>query len=163
MPFIRNSYDLSKLRGPSTACLTIQRAVRKIDEIKILLARSEINCLGLVETWLNSSISTDEMYIQNYDTIRFDRGQESSKRGGGGLVFYCKDNLDIICLTEYTCCTPDIECLWLGLKLVNTKLIVIGLIYRPPSGKVEKFIEHIEENCLSLRSQRNCEINLGGI
>ena len=60
------------------------------------------------------------------------------------------------------CKILGIECIWIGLRLVNTKLIVIGVIYRPPSGKVEKFVEVVEDICLSLRSQRNCEINFGG-
>ena len=56
----------------------------------------------------------------------------------------------------------DTECMWLELRLVNTKLIVMGLIYWPPSGKIEKFMEHLEDICVSLRSQQNCEINFGG-
>ena len=75
---------------------------------------------------------------------------------------YYKSDLDIIYLSEYTKCTPDIECMWVGLKLVNTKLVVIGLIYRPPSGNVEKFVDVLESICLNMRAQRNCEINFGG-
>ena len=94
--------------------------------------------------------------------VRSDRTAASNKKGGGGLILYYKDDLDIIHLTEYTRCTPDIECIWLGLHLINTKLIVIGLIYRPPSGKVDEFVENVEDICLSLCAQRNCEINFGG-
>ena len=44
----------------------------------------------------------------------------------------------------------------------NTKFIIVGLIYRPPSGRVDRFIEELEGICLGLRTQRNYEINFGG-
>ncbi len=88
MPSIRSSHDLFKLRGPAIGCLNIQSITRKLDDVKLLLARSEFNCLGLVETWLNGSICDNELHVKDYDLIRFDRDQGSYKRGGGGLMFY---------------------------------------------------------------------------
>ena len=74
------------------------------------------------------------------------------------MLWYYKEGLDCFCLTEQTRCTPDIECIWLTLRLVYTRLKIVGLIHR----SMDRFVEHIEDICFCLRSQRNCEINLWG-
>ncbi len=154
--------DLKNFKGHTLLFWNARSLMPRLEEIQriIDLGNPEILCIS--ETWLNSKIDDPQIAFDKYIIIRSDRTAESKKKGGGGLVIYYKDDLDNIYLTEHTKCTPDIECIWVGLKLVNTKLIVIGLVYRPPSGRIDKFIEVIEETCLALRSQRNCEINFGG-
>ena len=69
MSSIRTSNDLSKLRGPAIGCLNIQSMTRKFDDIKLLLARSELNCLGLIETWLNNSDMTVTKVVGNMEAV----------------------------------------------------------------------------------------------
>ncbi len=52
--------------------LNICSLTRKIDDVKALLYRSDLDFLGLSESWLNSSISDDEIEINGYNTHRFD-------------------------------------------------------------------------------------------
>ena len=83
---IHTSCDLSGLRGPAIASLNIRSVTNKIDDVKILLARSQLNCLVLTESWLNDSIGDDELEISNYRFIRRDRDAGCHKRGGGGVL-----------------------------------------------------------------------------
>ena len=152
MSSICSSYDLAKLRGPAIGCLNIQSMTRKLDDVKLLLARSELNCLGLVETWLNNSISDDELYIHNYDLIHFDRDQGSCKRGGGGLMFYVDRKYQFQSMPQWHVCSPDIEIGWIKLSLKLTKPPYIGLIYRPPSGNYENCLEIVEQKLMDINS-----------
>ncbi len=154
--------DLKSFKGHTVIYWNTRSLLPRLEEVQRIMDTGSPELLGLSETWLNSSVDDEQVTFDGYNLIRADRTAESHKKGGGGLALYYKDKLDCIYLTEYTMCTPDIECLWLGLKLVNTRLIVYGLVYGPPSGNVDKFIEAIEDICFSLRSQRNCEINVGG-
>ena len=154
--------DLKNFKGHTYVYWNSRSLVPRLEEVQRIIDLAAPEILGINETWLNDKIDDDEKSFDGYLNFRADRTAESSKKGGGGLLFYCNSELDIIGLPEYTRCNPNIECLWIGLQLVNTKLIVIGLIYRPPSGKVEQFIEELEDICLNLRASRNCEINFGG-
>ncbi len=78
-----SSLDLQKLRGLSFASYNIRSLVRKLDDVKLLLMRSDLNVLALSETWLNSAISNDELNIQGYTLHHLDHGLGSSKTGGG--------------------------------------------------------------------------------
>ncbi len=154
--------DIKGFKGYTYLFWNARSLVPRLEEIQRIIDEGSPEIIGINETWLSDKIDNNEISFDGYLNFRADRTKESKKTGGGGLLFYCKQRLDVECLSEYTKCTPDIECLWLGLNLINTKQIVIGLIYRPPSGKVENFIEILEDICLNLRSKRNCEINFGG-
>ena len=61
---------------------------------------------------------------------------------GGGLVLYVKD-----CMCEYLstiddyCSMPaDLEQLWVCINEPNLRKKIIGVVYRPPAGNVEKKI-----------------------
>ena len=83
------------LRGPAIAAYNIRSLVNKIDDVKVLLMRSELNCLILTESWLNQSISSTEMYIPKYNLIRRDRDAGTTFRGGGGIAIYCDKSITL--------------------------------------------------------------------
>ncbi len=89
-PRFESSSDLQKLRGLSFASYNICSLIRKFDDIKVLLLRSDLNVLSLSETWLNSSISDEEITIPGYSLHRLDRGLGNSKTGGGPDYIYKK-------------------------------------------------------------------------
>ncbi len=162
MTLYRSSTDLANLRGPAIGCLNIQSMTRKLDDVRLLLARSQLNCLGLVETWLNNSICDSELFMQNYDMIRYDTDQGSTKRGGGGLLFYVDRKYQFQPLPEWHICNPDIEIGWIKLHLKLTKPTYIGLIYRPPSGNYENCLEIIEQKLIDINSEGDADLLLIG-
>ena len=77
------SKELRNLKGISYASLNIRSLSKKIDDISILLNRTNLELLSLTETWFNESISDHELEISDYSFHRFDRDLGSGKRGGG--------------------------------------------------------------------------------
>ena len=113
--------------------LNAQSLRNKIDEVKSSLSKSvRPIILGINESWLDSTVSDQEVSMQNYNTFRRDR---RSGRGGGILVFI----RDIIKSKRRIDLEKDnIECLWTELKL-NKKSLLLGNIYRPPNATTAFF------------------------
>ena len=59
--------------------LNITSLPKHIDEIRILLTDQCLDVLALNETRLDDNISNEDIHIDSYDLIRFDR----SRKGGG--------------------------------------------------------------------------------
>ena len=156
------SFDLQKLRGLSFASYNIRSIVRKIDDVKMLLMRSDLNVLTLSETWLNSSISNNEIEIEGYTLHRLDRGLGSPKTGGGGVMMYTKNNHLYYHMEEWNVGTPDIEILWVKLSLKLTRPTYIASIYHPPEGNVKNFLEITENKILDIQSEGPADILIMG-
>ncbi len=104
-----------------------------------------MDCLILNETFLNGSITDDELFIPDYNFFRFDRNENSGKFGGGGLIVYVHDKYDFDLIVDSETCTPFIESMWLKLSLLNTRPTLINAFCRPPDGNVSHFIESLKE------------------
>ena len=96
----------------------------------------------ITEAWLDNNIDNSEIAIDAYNLCRFDRTANSGKRGGGGVAMYYKDKLDCVSLPEYNECNPHIDISWLKQKLVNTRSIYCGTVYRSPTGNLQTFLEN---------------------
>ena len=68
-----------------------------IDELRVLLATSPIDVLTINETWLNSTISDNDVYIPGYEIIRRDRAFRSADgKTYGGVCFYVRSSVNFI-------------------------------------------------------------------
>ena len=76
------SKDLSQLKGISFTSLNICSAYKKVDDILTILNNSELDYLSITESWLNASISNDDIDIEGYTVTRLDRDGGLTKRGG---------------------------------------------------------------------------------
>ena len=126
--------DLANLKGASFACLNVCSVLKKIDKIRSLLARSDLDVLGINESWLHSNIDSNELDIDGYTAHRFDRDLGSGKRMGGGLLVYTKNKYVFKSLENWNLCNPDAELMWVKLELKLSKPTYICISYRPPSG-----------------------------
>ena len=79
---------------------------------------------SICETWLDDSISNDELHINGYSLTRRDRD-----RHGGGVAVYIHESITMSMRLIH----PRIELLLVDLKL-TWKTITCGLYYRPPSS-----------------------------
>ena len=107
-----------------------------------MLNRSNVDCLLLNETYLNISISDDELTVPNYEFFRFDRTAELSQRCGGGIGPYIHNKYDFECMKGSETCSPVIESMWLQLSLECAKGICC--FYCPPDSLVKDFVETLE-------------------
>ena len=157
-----NITDLKSHKGHTSIFWNSRSLYPKLEEIDRIIDDGNPDIIGITESWLNTSTTDNRISFDGYNLFRLDRITGSRKRGGGGLVLYYEDGIKLIELTEFRMCDPDLECLWVQLHLVNTKRINIGLIYRPPSGNINNFIQTLEDMCLTMRTQYNCEISFRG-
>ena len=103
------SKDIAQLKGIKTGGLNIRSLIRKIDDVHVLLEASGLTTLGITESWLNYTISNEELMLPGYQMFRLDRANGHAVQGGGGIVFYGKSNRTYSCISELSLTSPDIE------------------------------------------------------
>ncbi len=161
---IYSSKDLSQLKGVTFGSLNICSAYRKTDDMLTILNNSEFDYFSITESWLNNSISDDDLYIDGYNITRFDRDDGKAIRGGGGILIYTaiKAKRDFRHVAEWNLCCPDCEWVWLTLNLPDTRRTYICTLYRPPSGSVENFLNLLENKIMDIYSDENADVLILG-
>ncbi len=152
--------SLKNLKGITIAGQNICSLTHKFDDIEILLKASNLDIFPLSETFLNNSISDAEIQIDGYKLYRYDRNLSSGKGHGGGLVTYTKENRPTELLGSF--CSPNIETLWLQLKLPNSRPTVICNLYRPPDTNVESSLNELFDQFFQLEITHRSDIIIIG-
>lgn len=98
----------------------------KVDQISSFIKRNNFSILAINETWLDESISDNEISIHGYDILRCDRN-----RLGGGTCMYIKHGLKYKLLEKIY--DNIAESIWVLVESEKDKLVV-GCMYRPPSA-----------------------------
>ena len=138
--------SLKNLKGVSFAYLNVRSVINKLDSIRILLNRGNLDCLILGETFLSESIEDGELFIPGYYFYRADRTAESGKRLGGGILMYIKDKHESSLLKIG--CSPHTEFLSVEVRLPNARKILVNGIYRPPDGSVDLSLSELDSLAL---------------
>ncbi len=137
LPASRCSVDLFgdyfNTKGLHFVHLNIRSLLPKIDEIRCLLKNCKVGIFCLTETWLDSSVTNNEIKVDNSNVIRKDR----NRQGGGVCIFIRSDiNFNVLDINV------EQELLFLNLLLPATKPILFGVCYHPPSQN--NFYEGLE-------------------
>ena len=126
----------------SSLFLNLDGNATNFDKFLIELKRinHEFSAIGLAET--NTDEPLKELYnIPNY-TAYYQNTQED-KHKGTGVALYLHNCLNVDVMEKVSYSTPDIESLFV--KVTNAPhQLIYGVIYRPPSGDIEKFSEIYE-------------------
>ena len=94
--------------------------------LEILFAKlSNAAVIGLSEWKFDDSVLSSEIHIDNYNKFRYDWN-----RHGGGVVCWIRNNLRYDVKSFFP---SEIENIFFKLLEPNTKPIVVGIIYQPPS------------------------------
>lgn len=112
----------------------------KIDEIEHLTQRLKLDAVCLTETWLDATISSNDLSIPGFTLHRRDRN-----RHGGGVGIYIRDSISSTRRFDFE--IGDAESLWLDCK-ISTKRCLLAVYYRPQhqlANTVSKFIENLQE------------------
>ena len=156
-----NSIDkLNEVKGFKIVHLNIRSIVKKIDQLRVLLQDTSIEVFTLSETWLKPFLHTALFEIEGYKLFRLDRKiRGRSKKRGGGLLMYVRDSLSSSCeyLDELNASNSNIEAQWLLIHRPHCKNVVIGNLYRPPGGNLEKAVTYLDN---SLRTINLAKIDL---
>ena len=154
--------SLASLKGITFASRNICSITRKLEDVKLILQASKLDLLLINESWLNCSIEDHELNISGYTTHRFNRNLGSSKRGGGGLLAFCRDHHSFSYLQEWNVCSPDLEIQWLRLSLPRNRPTYVANVYRPPSGNIDNCLSLIENKILDIYAENPGDIVLMG-
>lgn len=117
----------------------------KFCEIYELFERSNLDIIGISETWLGDSFSTAAVNIESFNFVRCDR---SGRRGGGvGLYISKKIKFNVLFSQSSNLDRMHFEILVIEALLLNCKL-AIGVIYVPPHSDI-KLVEPTISNLAS--------------
>ena len=94
---------------------------------------SNFSLISLTETWLNDSVSNQDLEFNDFQ-LPFRRDRESDSHGG--ILVYVKN--DIPCKRRDDLELNNIECLWVEINVRNKKLFV-GTFYRQPKSNALVF------------------------
>ena len=112
--------------------LNIVSLLQHIDKIRILLADQCLDVLALNESRLDENISNEDMYIDSYDFIRFDRS-----RKGEGVCIYVKNSHSFHERNDLM--RENLEASFIEIHEPSSASFIVGTIYTPPSASVESF------------------------
>ena len=123
----KDSLDLSIFENNfSVVHYNIQSLANKVHQLQVELSHFDVRALS--ETWLNPSISDDDIMFQNFQKpFQKDRIHNNY----GGIIIYAKEN--IACKRRQDLENNQIESIWVELTL-ESKSILLGLFYRPPNS-----------------------------
>ena len=119
-------HTLGLSRHLSFVHYNVQSIVPKLDTIMAEL--SDFDILAFSETWLNPSVTKDDISLLSYHPPeRKDRVADSH----GGVIIYIKDHIHYVRRADLE--PIGVECVWIELTLSH-KHILFGLFYRPPNS-----------------------------
>lgn len=101
----------------------------------------EFSVIGLAETNVDESQSNLYKLNQNYRSVYQSAIEDKSK--GSGLALYVRDEFNFRHNNEHSTCGDDLEALFITITNVS-KPITVGVVYRPPSGNIEIFLQKFE-------------------
>nr|CAI5844530.1 unnamed protein product [Callosobruchus analis] len=93
------------------AHLNVRSLLAHFNCVKNLILENKFHIFGTSETWLDDSISDDDMHINNYNFIRLDSGSR-----GRGVGFYIRIYLKYSILQK----SEKIELIWMKVAIGDT-------------------------------------------
>ena len=140
--------DLNGVKGLKLVHVNVRSLPKKIDQLRVLLSDSGIDIITLSETWLNASVNLPQIRLGDFVAYRQDREKGTRvKKRGGGLLTYINANhaSESEELLELNRVTRDMELQWSIIHREHCKDVVVCNVYRPPYGKLDRFISYMEE------------------
>ena len=136
--------DLELKNKFSVVHYNVQSILNKVDIIQSELQQFDV--ISLTETWLDNTISDDEIIFNGFNLFRRDRVND---RHGGVCVFvkrelYAKRRIDLE--------LQNTECIWVEI-FVDHKKLLIGTFYRSPNSSNDALIAI--ENSIGLANDTN--------
>jgi hypothetical protein len=111
--------------------MNARSVVNKIKELKLLVEEENVDVVAITETWLNETITDEEMNISGFVLFRRDRN-DPIKRRGGGVAMYIQNELNPV----YNCELSEdsfSESLWCNIICENENTL-LGVCYRAPDS-----------------------------
>ena len=138
--------------------MNVNRLFNKLDSVRDLLSLYNLDVLALSETWLTSDISDDEINMRGYTIARKDR-LGSTKRSGGGVMLYVRENIPFIMRTDLV--ADNVELTWIEIKRLKYKPLDIVSVHKPPDLDTAHFMNSLNSGFAKIDSERHSIVLLG--
>ena len=92
--------------------------------------------MAIAETNINSS--EKDLYCLSEDYTSVYQSKIENKKKGSGLGMYIHNSLNFTLNDSLSLCDQDIEALFVNITGMD-KPTVVGVVYRPPNGNIERF------------------------
>ena len=148
-----NEWNVFKNRGLHFIHLNINSLLPKIEELRFIAKSTNAAVIGICESKLDASALEQEINIDNYKILCCDKNRHS-----GGVACYIRNDLSYNILSVFPC---EIENIFFEILLPNSKPVIVGTIYRPPSQN--NFLELLNSNMNKINSVDNEIYFLGKI
>ena len=120
---------------------TVSRTKNKLHQLHDIINLSNRDIVAITVTWLNDKVNDRELLpSSSYTVFRRDRQDVRGDVTGGGVAVLIKKNIPSLRRTDLE---PNEEVLVCELKPDECKKILLVIVYRPPSGNVEQFVNNI--------------------
>ena len=100
------------------------------NKLDILISEfSYFYILSFTETWLHINVATNDLFFSNFHP------PERKDRDGdryGGVILYVKDNIAYKRRLDLE--INNLECIWIEIKLSNSRNVLYGVFYLPPNS-----------------------------
>lgn len=116
--------------------------LNQFDILRDHVSANDFDIVGISETWLRDNIVDNLININNYNFVRRDR----AGRGGGVGVFLRASYTYTVLESPFN---EFIEQLWLRVRIAS-KVVGIGVVYRPPHVNCYNFFEMFENTLTSV-------------
>lgn len=136
----------------------MQSLYSKINEIQLMVDDVKPDFLCLSETWLSDRIPDGLVHLPGYSIFRADR---LIHKRGGGLACYVRDSMvsgfDANKHRTAWRSNEHIELQLFEAKIRHIIKMIIVNVYRPPSGKLQNFIDELYDALYSIKSLNEYE------
>ena len=159
--------SIKDLKGLKIVFWNAQSQVHKHYHITNILQNNEVDVLVILESWLRADIEDKFIKVGNYTVCRQDRTALTCynvPKRGGGICIYIKNTIPFteICDHYHKVNNDDLELTTIRLDIKNLRPIFICSIYRPPSGNIPNFNNHIVDLLDNLTPAGKYDVYLGG-
>ena len=159
--------SIKNAKGLKIVFWNAQSQTRKLFHITEMLQENDIDVLIISESWLRADIDDNSVKVNNYLICRQDRAAMTNyniTKRGGGICIYIKNTIPFteLCDQLYKCNTDDLELVTVRLNIEKLRPILICAVYRPPSGCIATFNNHIISLLDNLSTSRKYDLYLGG-
>lgn len=127
-PEVQTPSDFKFLPGLKIIHLNVRSLLPKIYQIRIWVRSTGADIVVISETWLNKSISDNDVCIDGFQIYRVDRLAK-----GGGIAIYVNTSLHVDLLQAESLC-KQFELLMLKVEIAKGLHVNVVGCYRPPSA-----------------------------
>jgi len=135
-------------KGLNVCHFNAQSLAGKMTEFKYIFENSDLDIICISETWFQPNISDSFVNAHGFKVLRSDRLRPDSLRPnrltrGGGVALYIRKNLS--CAIKHKSNSSSLLEYLLVEVYINTRKILVGVVYRPDNAtSASEFLEILE-------------------